>query len=52
MKRILIMEDDTALALQWSDAFGLNGFHVSLASSGDEAVEFLEQDRFAVVVTA
>ncbi len=51
MKRILIMEDNTALALEWKAAFELNGASVTLCHSGNEGLAYLENYRFDLVIT-
>jgi len=51
MKHILIMEDDTALALDWKNAFELNGYEVTLSSDGEEAHALLQKNKFDLVIT-
>jgi len=51
MKHILIMEDDTALALDWKNAFELNGYEVTLSSDGEEAHALLQKNTFDLVIT-
>lgn len=49
--RILIMEDDLRLALEWRDVFQLNHYEVTLTHNGDEAIKMLETVHFDLVVT-
>jgi CheY-like chemotaxis protein len=51
MKNILIMEDNLSLAMDWRDAFELNGHQVTLCHTGDEAIVNLEEFEFDLVVT-
>jgi len=50
-KRVLIMEDNVGLALNWKLAFELNACEVVLSHSGDEAIDFLEAEKFDLVIT-
>jgi len=51
MKHILIMEDDIALALDWKNAFELNGYDVTLSSDGGEAEALLKKNEYDLVIT-
>lgn len=51
MKRVLIMEDNVSLAMEWRDVFALNKYSVTLAHNGDEAVEYLDLETYDLVVT-
>ncbi len=51
MKRVLIMEDNIDLAINWKNAFELNGCKVTISHDGDEASTFLEKEEFDLVVT-
>ena len=51
LKRVLIMEDNRPLAVEWRDAFALNNCQTVLCSNGDEAIEYLETETFDVVIT-
>lgn len=51
MKRILIMEDNVSLAMEWRDVFALNNYDVTLTQDGDEAAEYLDAESFDLVVT-
>jgi len=51
MKRVLIMEDNTALALEWKSAFELNNAAVTVCSNGEEGLAFLEKYTFDLVIT-
>ena len=51
MKRVLIMEDNISLAINWKSAFELNNCKVSLSHDGEEAAVFLEKETFDLVVT-
>lgn len=50
MKRVLIMEDNLSLCLDWKAAFELNHCHVEITHSGEDAVGFLEQQTFDLIV--
>ena len=50
MKHILIMEDNMQLALEWRDAFELNGDNVVLCFNGEDAISHLKDLRFDVIV--
>lgn len=45
------MEDDTPLAIEWKNAFELNGFKISLAQDGDEAMTYIDKEDFDLVIT-
>lgn len=51
MKRILIVEDNTPLALEWKAAFELNDAVVTICHNGDEALMYLESHKFDLVIT-
>jgi DNA-binding NtrC family response regulator len=51
MKRVLIMEDNISLAIEWTNAFELNNCQVSLSSNVAEAILFLETEPFDLLVT-
>ena len=51
MKRILILENDIRLAIEWVAAFELNHYQVSLCDTVEQALAFLEDTRFDLVVT-
>jgi len=50
-KRVLVMEDNLSLALNWKETLELNDCEVVLSHSGDEAAAHLEQESFDLVVT-
>lgn len=50
-RRVLIMEDNRALALEWKEAFELNQCDVVLCHTGEEAANYLEQETFDLVIT-
>ncbi len=50
-KRVLIMEDNVGLALNWKQAFELNQCDVVLSHNGDEAARYLETEKFDLVIT-
>jgi len=50
-KRVLIMEDNHDLAVEWRDAFELNQYSVALSSNGDEAAKYLASEKFDLVIT-
>jgi len=50
-KRVLIMEDNISLALEWKEAFELNQFDVVLCGNADEVISYLENESFDLVVT-
>ena len=51
MKRILIMEDNTPLAMEWKAAFELNGAVVTICNNGDEGLVCLDTYKFDLVIT-
>lgn len=51
MKRILIVEDNTPLAMEWKAAFELNGAVVTICHNGDEGLMYLESHKFDLVIT-
>lgn len=51
MKRVLIMEDNIGLAMEWASAFELNNCNVTLCSNVLDAVGFLENEVFDLVIT-
>jgi len=51
MKRILIMENDIRLAIEWVSAFELNQYQVALCDNVEDAIEFLETETFDLVIT-
>lgn len=50
IQRILILEDDHALGLQWQRALEGAGMAVVLAETADDAIEALHESTFAAVV--
>ncbi len=50
-KRVLIMEDNLPLALDWKQTFELNNCDVVLSHTGDEAAAHLDHEDFDLVVT-
>ena len=51
MKRVLIMEDNIDLAVEWADAFELNHFEVTLCNTVDDAIGFLRTESFDLLIT-
>lgn len=51
MKRILIMEDNLALGLEWVSAFELNQCEVSLCDNVRDAIDLLETDFYDLLIT-
>ena len=51
MKRVLIMEDNLALGLEWVSAFELNQCDVTLCDNVRDAIDFLEAAPFDLLVT-
>lgn len=51
MKRILIMEDNTPLAMEWKTAFELNDAVVTICNNGDEGLVYLEKHKYDLVIT-
>jgi len=51
MKRVLIMEDNISLAMEWSAAFELNHCDVTLCNNVDDAIGFLESEPFDLLIT-
>lgn len=51
MKRVLIMEDNIGLAMEWAAAFELNQCNVSLCNNVEDAVDFLESEPFDLLIT-
>ncbi len=51
VKRVLIMEDNHDLAVEWQQAFELNNCEVILSNNGGEAAEFLKSEKFDLVIT-
>lgn len=51
MPRILIMEDNLQLALEWRDVFELNGHQVVLTHSGEEAISVLRDGDVDLVIS-
>ena len=51
MPRILIMEDNLQLALEWREAFELSGHEVLLTHSGEEAIQVLRDGGVDLVVS-
>jgi DNA-binding NtrC family response regulator len=49
--RILIVEDERAIQIALSGLLGKQGYEITLASSGDEAVERLAAESFDLVLT-
>lgn len=50
-KRILIMDDNAALAMEWRDVFELNQIDVEISHTAEEAVEYLDAESFDLVIT-
>ena len=50
-KRILIMEDNHDLAVEWQQTFELNNCDVVLTSNGSEAADYLKAEQFDLVIT-
>ena len=51
MKRVLIMEDNLALGLEWVSAFELNQCEATLCDNVSDAFDFLEAGNFDLLVT-
>ena len=51
MKRVLIMEDNLALGLEWVSAFELNQCDATLCDNVRDAIDFLEASSFDLLVT-
>jgi len=49
-KTILVVEDDTFLVRAYKVKFGENGFDVLVASTGEEAMAYLEKDPVDLVL--
>lgn len=49
-KRILIVEDDLSIANLQKDYLELEGYEVSIVTSGDEALQLLERETFDLVI--
>ena len=50
-KKILIVDDEKSIRETLEDIFGRNGFRVQTARDGREALDILEKEKFAIVVT-
>ena len=50
-KRVLIMEDNRNLALEWKNTFVLNQCDVEVTHNGEDARLFLELEHFDLVIT-
>lgn len=51
MKRVLIMEDNLALALEWVSAFELNQCKATLCDNIRDALEFIEAETYDILIT-
>lgn len=51
MKRVLIMEDNIDLAMEWAAAFELNQCEVTLCNNVEDAIGFLENESFDLLIT-
>lgn len=49
-RRILLVEDDPALALGLSDSLGFEGYNVTHTASGEEAVQLFQAEDFGCVI--
>jgi nitrogen regulation protein NR(I) len=50
-KEILLVEDDSSLAAALRDVLHLAGYRVTLATTGEEALELASKDRFCAILT-
>jgi DNA-binding response OmpR family regulator len=50
MQRLLIVEDDPNLRLLYEDEFAEDGYAVTLAASGEEAIEAIRKQSIDVVI--
>ena len=51
MKRVLIMEDNLALGLEWVSAFELNQCEVTLCDNVRDVIDFLEVEIYDLLIT-
>ena len=51
MKRILIVEDDTIMRETLRDILHFEGFHVSSAEGGNDAIGFISKEVFDLIIT-
>lgn len=45
------MDDNTALAMEWREVFELNHIDVELSHTAEDAVKYLECEKFDLVIT-
>ena len=51
MTKILIMEDNLRLGLEWVDAFALNNCEAKLCATVEDTIGFLEKETYDVLIT-